>query len=250
MNITAKKPIPQKLKHDFIIEALFELRFDSSSVAEILVGRLADYEPWRAFQQRRLPVAELPVAIRNEPDLRFTPWFELADPAGNRSVRIGEHVLSYHQLAPYVGWTSFRPELHRAIEGLFERVPALKVKRLGLRYINGVRPELHGVLGITDLDVAVSVEGQSAPTKVNLNFISEVTAATGCAVRIANQSFVKGKLPETTAMIIDVDVFTDDADHLRDVDQVKAWVEFAHDTEKQQFFRLLKRSTIDALMEK
>ena len=55
---------------------------------------------------------------RLDQNLRYTPVFELRDPDRRRSVRIGPHVLSYHQLAPYSGWAEFKPELLRATEGL------------------------------------------------------------------------------------------------------------------------------------
>src|SRR2546427_129180 len=116
---TAGKAIPAKLKQDAIVEAIFEIRFDTSTIPEVLLGRLADYAPWKAFEQRRLPAYEIPDPVRQvDPNLRYTPVFELQHAAGQRSVRIGAHVLSYHQLAPYVGWPAFKPELIRAIQGL------------------------------------------------------------------------------------------------------------------------------------
>jgi hypothetical protein len=36
-------PLPKKLKDDAIVEAVFELRFDSSTLAEVFLGRIADH---------------------------------------------------------------------------------------------------------------------------------------------------------------------------------------------------------------
>ena len=78
MTTTLGKPIPQKLKHDAIVEALVEIRFDASTIPEVLLGRLADHEPWKGFDQRRLPAYEIPAPIRQaDANLRYNPWFEL-----------------------------------------------------------------------------------------------------------------------------------------------------------------------------
>ena len=68
--------LPNKLKHDAILEANFEIRFDAdpSSVAEIFLGRVADAGEWRGFTQRRLPMADIPAPVRRaDPSLRFQP---------------------------------------------------------------------------------------------------------------------------------------------------------------------------------
>ena len=58
--------LPKKLKTDAILEAVFEIRFepDPSLVSEILFGRFADADEWRAFRQVRLPAADIPASIR------------------------------------------------------------------------------------------------------------------------------------------------------------------------------------------
>jgi hypothetical protein len=53
-SITANQ-LPQKLKNDAIVEAIFEIRFDTSTILEVLIGRLADLVPWNGFKQQRLP---------------------------------------------------------------------------------------------------------------------------------------------------------------------------------------------------
>ena len=245
------KPVPDKLKHDAIVEALLEVRFDTSTIPEVLLGRLADNPSWRGFQQRRLPISEIPAPIRqSDRNLRFTPWFELADPERNRLVRIGEHVLSYHQLAPYVGWPVFSEELRKTVDALFDKAETVNVKRLGLRYINALRPDVHGIKGILDLDLEVVVAGESVPANINVNFTTEVHTNTSCTVRIATKEFVEGNLPETTSLVIDVDVFTNPSLRMKNSDEVKAWVGVAHSREKEQFFRLLTVERIAALTEK
>jgi len=243
------KPVPSKLKNDAIVEALFEMRFSASTIPEIFYGRLADHTPWKGFEQRRLPAYEIPAPIRQaDQNLRFQPVFELRD-AGNRAVRIGDQVLSYHRLPPYVGWSKFAPELHEAIDGLFAAVHGLTVQRLGFRYINAIRPDLHGIASISALDLTIAVASEPISKNVNLNFTTFLTEDTQCTVRLATAEFVQGVLPPNTSVVVDVDVFTKESFKTTERAKVKQWIEFAHVKEKEHFFRLLTDETISALKE-
>jgi uncharacterized protein (TIGR04255 family) len=248
---TAPKPIPKKLKHDAIVEALFEIRFSSAMIPEIFVGRLADFSPWKGLQQNRLPASELPETIRQaDANLRYAPIIELRDPKGARSIRIGAHVLSYHQLTPYVGWAAFKPELENVIHALFSRSEDTRIQRLGFRYVNAVTADHHGITQVGDLDLSISVAGDPVPDKVNLNFTVDLANEAHCTVRIATPHFISGKLPANTTAVIDVDVFTRDPLRAKMDDvAVKQWLDFAHDQEKNQFFRLFRHETIERLKE-
>ena len=246
-------PIPAKLKDDAIVEAVVEIRFDmpTRTIPEIFFGRLAEYEPWRGFEQRPMPASQIPGPLRRvDPNLRYQPVFELAATDSGRTVRIGPQVLSYHRLTPYVGWEKFKPELEEAIAGLFSKSGGLNVRRLGLRYMNALRTDVHGIGSISDLDLSLSIAGESVSGNVNVNFTTEVGNDTACTVRIATPDFVQGTLPPKTSVYIDVDVFTKDNFKTKDQTTVTNWIEFAHAKEKEQFFRLLTARTVDSLKER
>src|ERR1700683_441037 len=104
--------LPRKLKHDSIVEALLELRFETITISEVLFGRLIEHQYWKGFAQRRLPAYDIPDQIRQmDPTLRYIPIIELTAPDQKAVLRLGKSVLSYHRKAPYVGWTSFKTEL-------------------------------------------------------------------------------------------------------------------------------------------
>jgi uncharacterized protein (TIGR04255 family) len=247
--VSRGKPVPKKLKNDAIVEALLEVRFETETMPEILFGRLADYGPWKGFTQRRLPAYDLPAVMRQaDPNLRFHPVFELS--SEQRAVRIGPRVISYHRAVPYVGWERFWPELGETISGIFEKANGLVIHRLGLRYLNALRPDLHGVGSISDLDLEIKVASERVTGNVNLNFTVDVPNNTACTVRIATTEFVQGNLPPNTSVYVDVDVFTKDGFETRERKTVENWVRAAHDNEKGQFFRLLTDQTIEALEER
>jgi len=226
------------------------MRFDTGTIAEILFGRLADDDRWKGLEQQRLPVSDFPLQLRElDPNLRFAPVFELRDEKNHRAIRIGPHVLSFHQLAPYVGWQEFKPELTRAIEALFASADRLTLKRLGLRYLNAWRSDVHGIRSIRDLDVSISVDHEVLAGKMNLNFTTDVSTNDSCTVRIATTDFTQGSIPATTSVMVDVDVFTKEPIKIKTEAETKTWLEVAHTAEKSQFFRLLPVETIETLKE-
>jgi hypothetical protein len=46
--------LPKKLKDDSITEALLEIRFTSSDLDEVVVGRLSDFSGWEAYSKQRM----------------------------------------------------------------------------------------------------------------------------------------------------------------------------------------------------
>jgi uncharacterized protein (TIGR04255 family) len=243
--------IPLKLKHDFILEVLFELRFETSTLPEVLFGRLADHAPWRGFRQDPLPAYSVPAVMRQtDPNLRYQPVLQLSGEEGRRAVRIGPQVASYHRTSPYVGWTQFSAELEEFFQGVFEKSENTSVSRLGIRYINAATEKLHGIASITDLDLRVLVKDSQIGASVNVNYKNDHERDTQSLVRIATPDLVMGTIPSDAAIMIDVDVFTKEGFKTEVADEVKNWTGFAHEEEKRQFFRLLKPETIKALREK
>jgi uncharacterized protein (TIGR04255 family) len=245
-----KKDIPKKLKHDAIVEAILEIRFQTTTIPEMLFGRLADYQPWKDFSHSRLPAQDIPRAIREgDPYLKLQPLFALSN--SQCTVRIGPNAISFHRAAPYEGWSVFHPQIEEMITGLFQKADNLTVNRLGLRYLNSLQSDLHGIASILNLDLKMSVEDQSISGNVNLNFASDVADKTACTVRIATPEFVQGlSLQRPQASVyIDVDVFTKEPFEKRAEQDVQAWVTTAHTIEKDQFFRLLTEEKIKELRE-
>jgi len=195
------KRIPAKLENDAIVEAIFEIRFDMETLPEVIFGRLTDYDPWKGFRQSRLPAYNLPAPLRQaDPNLRYQPVFELQDSMHNRKVRIGAQVLSYHRLSPYNGWEYFKPELDEVIDGLFSKAEGLTIRRLGLRYINAIIPELHNSLSLANLDLKLSIANEDISDNVNINFTSQLSNDTQCTVRVSTTEFVQGAIPQNTSV--------------------------------------------------
>jgi uncharacterized protein (TIGR04255 family) len=249
----ASDQIPKKLKQDAIVEAILELRFDEpkAAIQEVFLGKLADWQAWKKFVPRRLPLAEFPAQIRTaDPNLRFQPLIELISEKRDRAVRFGPQVLSYHSQKPYPGWEKFKPELEDAANALFAVIPNMNIQRIGLRYINALLPDVHKIQSLSDLNMTLEVAKQKLTEHVNVNYTTNLSEDTQCTVRIATRDFVQGDLPEHTSAFVDVDVFTKDGFGATTAKKVHDWIEFAHTKEKEQFFRFLFPATIDLLRER
>lgn len=130
---------PTKLKKDGIIEALFEVRFATSIIPEMFVGRLAadiaSMAPQMALE--RMPIADLPAPMRRaDPNLAYQPTLQLKSTAGLRVGRVGDNVVSWHLLAPYAGWAVFKPEILQLLERTKKSIDDIRIARAGFRYLN------------------------------------------------------------------------------------------------------------------
>jgi uncharacterized protein (TIGR04255 family) len=247
-----KKSIPEKLKNDAIVEALFEIRFSMSTVPEVFFGRIADSTPWKSFKQASMPISQLPLALRQaDPNLRYQPLFQMVDEKEKRALRIGTNMISYSRGMPYVGWKVFKTELEEVIAVVFKKTHGLHVERLGLRYLNALKHDLHGIHSISDLDLKVEIANERITGSANLNVTTDATSDTASTVRVATTDFVQGDIPPGTSVYVDVDIFTN-SEGFQTTNQsfVREWIERAHSKEKAKFFQLLRESTIESLRER
>lgn len=87
----------EKLRDDPIVEALLEIRFESSELPEVVVGRISDMANWKSATKTPLPMSELPARMRLEnPQLRYLPLLEIKAINNIGAVRIGSNVFSLH----------------------------------------------------------------------------------------------------------------------------------------------------------
>lgn len=242
--------LPTKLTRDAIIEALLEIRFNvASALPEVMLGYFTGHASWKHFAPSRLPAAYIPELVRDaQEELRYQPTLELRAPEGGRALKLGTHVLSFHNLAPYMGWTEFQPALAEVVDALYDAGSGVAIQRLGLRYINAFNRKDHSINGIGDLNVEIDIGGNGLADHVNLNFSVDRGDHHRCVVRLATPDFVEG-VPAGATVIADVDIFTPRKPPGDNKDDVKRWVAEAHDIEKKAFFALLKDETIAALTE-
>ena len=242
--------LPKKLKVDAIVEAVLELRFepDPHAIVELLIGRLADTERWKSFNQVRLPVADVPSALRQaDPNLRYQPLFQLVARDGSVFIAIGSNVLVFSRRGKYPGWDVFGPELNAATDRLYEILPSAKVSRIGLRYINALLSTAHQINSVADLDLDIKVAKKALTKNVNLNYKDENKNGLEIMTRVASVDIAEGAVPENATVIVDIDVYTRNGYAASDAATVKQCIKDAHDAEKLSFFGLLGTAATERL---
>lgn len=240
-------PTPTKLKHDAILEALVEVRFQppENLAPEVVVGKLVSCDDWSAFDQNRLPLADIPAPVRQmDAVMRFQPIIEMVSNSRDMAVKVGERVLSFHAFKPYCGWDVFSPKIHGLVQHLFTSLPGVSVNRLGLRYINAFIPGVHGIDAVASLKVDIKVASESVTNNYNLNYNVVRGENLHCLVKIASPDFVQGALPKDVSGFVDVDVFTPTTFNAARGQEIFEWFEAAHGFEKEMFFRLLSEEQI------
>ena len=242
--------LPRKLKKDAIVEAICEVRFECTEVAELVIGRLADVKLWRDFAKTRLAGADIPAPIRDrEPAFRYQPIVELRNPQASRIVKVGSKVISYHVLKPYCGWDKFQPEIENMYEMVFNLFDGFNATRLGFRYINALTKNDHMIGNIIDLTSSVNIADVELHAPLNLNYRVKYGDQHEVAVRIASPEYVAGSVQDDMTVLIDVDVYTLKDFSATDNNIANAWTRKAHEYEKTEFFKLIPKTILAQLVE-
>jgi uncharacterized protein (TIGR04255 family) len=246
---------PAKLRDDAIVEAVCLLQFECRELPEVIIGRLSDAGTAQGFEASRLPIADIPFPLRNsDPNLMFQPTLALKAPDGSRIVQIGERVLSYHVVGAkrYCGWPQFKKELGETFKDLFEKLSKIEVRKISFRYVNALVANRHFIGGVHELNLKVFINEHQLDCPINLNYVFE-SGVHSVTTRVAHMSFVQvqggGSLPPGTTAIVDVEVTTPAKYNATNLGAALEWIEEAHTLEKQAFFKLIPRETLEKLTE-
>jgi uncharacterized protein (TIGR04255 family) len=241
--------IPRKLKRDAIAEALFEIRFQSDEIPEVVIANLLVFDRWRSFDKARLPAADVPWPIQvNDPNLNIQPHVQLTKQDRTEAGKIGPLVASYHMLAPYSGWAVFSPHIQALVAHCFASINGFQVTRAGLRYINILTKADHNIGQFSDLLLNVNVGGRKLDSHMTLHYAVSSGTAVQARITLSSPEMVSGPAGPFSALI-DVDVSTPDGFEAKSPDVVMSWLESAHQFEKEQFFSLIPEAILHTLVE-
>ncbi|MDX8442014.1 TIGR04255 family protein [Mesorhizobium australafricanum] len=238
--------LPSKLRADGVVEAILEIRFESSEIPELLLGKIVDFPAWKGWVPSRLPLSDIPLPIRRaDKNLQHQPLLQLSSPDGNEALKVGDNVVSRHALT-YPGWTAFEPRLLETFRLLYDRIPGLSVTRLGLRYVNLLHPDIHMIEDVNALNLTILVGDNRLTPPLNLNYRRKTTDWHETMIRIASPEFVTSA-HQGFSTLIDIDVYTPDGTVVPDYGTCVGWLNDAHAILKDHFFELLHDETIEAL---
>jgi len=244
---------PKKLKNDAITTVAFEVRFHSSELEEIIVGKLADWaqKKFPDAVKTRTGAADIPLPIRKS-NPQFTNLSTLdvssqLSPTSSRLVRAGNSVLGYISQGEYCGWDKLQQELHEAVDALMSSVPVTSILRLGLRYTNAFQPDRHFVTGLNDINFRLDVGGENISDSATANFAKRVAENHEVACRIGTPGYWTDQTPSGTVVIADFDVYSLSEMSASGSDDIKIWINQAHSFEKAAFASILPAELVEKL---
>lgn len=223
-----------------IFEAVVELRFESSLPEEVIPGLLFSGFKDKYPKTQRLPLSELPPAIRNsDSNLIFSPHFQFIQ--DKIVVNVGPRVFSVGCQYPYAGWEKYFAEIQDAFRKAIEIGLVTKAIRLGVRYINFFK----------DVDVF-------RKAKVSLDFDSESLIGNKNNLRteliegnyvkvihISNNANIAFQGQTLNGSIIDIDIVNNSGPSL--MTSLYELIAEAHNKEKLLFFSLLTEEFLKTL---
>ena len=212
-----------------------------------MLGRLLDAQCWEGYTQTRLPTADIPQPLREvDPNLRYQPLVELQKRDADRVAKIGSHVFSYHVARQYPGWTTFRTEIENTLRNVITKLKPPEFSRIGLRYINAIRPREHFVHGLADTNIVIKVGDHTLTESVNVNYNRTFGNHT-VTVKVATPDLVAGYIGPGYSLLCDIDVGSKAGDTIAGYDAAIQWIIDAHALEKTEFFGILPKNIIDKL---
>ncbi len=241
--------LPKKLKKEPLIDAVFEIRFSSSTAASsVLPGFFfAKWQP-KEWRVERLPIAEFPSQVRDvDPSLRYQPlvrihWDNFIIVIGDRSLGVGCKM-------PYLGWIKFKERIIEAVKLLAETKIVQNIERYALKYVDVVDGK----------NLAEQIQRVNMDVRVGAHTLREETFAV--RVEIPHDAFINvtniaatataivEKGPARKGVLVDIDTIcnyhTNDLNTL--LNQLPDRLDAIHIENKKMFFDCLKPETITYL---
>ena len=223
--------IPTKITPCPIVEAIAELRFVTNLPDDAVFGVIYDKLCNGFGETEKLPVLQLPEAIRSQdPNLKYTPHYKLHK--GNYRMQVGPKVFSLANVKEYVGWDTFSDKIKKTFEKLSELGIVDKIERFGLRYIN-----FFADINIYEKSMLqMQLEDKNLFKNDNNLTIVMKTGDFASKLAMVNNAQVKLQIPEKTAKgsIIDIDV---SLERKIKVENINELIENAHKEEKKLFLK-------------
>lgn len=225
---------PKRISPCPIIEAVVEIRFESDSPPEVIIGMLYQSFAPKFTKVDRLPILQLPEAIRlSDPNLVFQPYYRLT--SKNFAFQFGAKVITLNNSGTYVGWDIYYAKLVETITEVVKKGLIKNVLRLGIRYINFF--ENIDIYKKITLEVKMNntaLESRQLLTRAELSrgkFNGVLQVASNANIIIDNIA-KKGS-------IIDIDIGYNKSDNIFSTEFPQLLQE-SHEEEKKLFFGLLK----------
>lgn len=237
------KRMPLRLEKCPLVDALIEIRFESSIIGSAIFGIIYnlirnDYNG----TVTSLPILQVPEQIRrNDPNLKFKPLYRIE--AEKYIIQIGDDVLCISSKIPYTGWGEFSSRTIELIKKISGENIINRVLRIGHRYVNFFEGDIMDKLTISK----PTISGYQT------NNILVRTEIRDCddfidTVQITNSATYKSPFNTETLLgsLIDIDSFKEYGNNYF-LENLEKEINKVHTCEKNMFFSLLTDDFLDSL---
>ncbi len=232
---------PTKITPDPIIDAVVELRFNSSVPEDAVLGMLFSQIKSKYKEFKKLPVADLPREFRiNDPNLQFNPHYQCE--VGQYKLSVGPKVVSLTNPGKYAGWKEdFFPELSFVLKHLKDSNIADNFTRIGIRYIDFFE------LNIFDkINLSISLHGKPLDALQqtfnvifkNEDFLTRVQVVNNITARVGNTN--------KFGSVIDTDTYIESKKGFS-FEGIEKTIDNCHESSVKLFFDLLNKEFIETL---
>jgi uncharacterized protein (TIGR04255 family) len=148
--------LPKRLKNEPLIDAVFEVRFDSEAPVSVVLPGLLFNKLNGEKSIESLPIAQLPISIRKgDPNLKYAPLSRIN--WDRFFVNIGDNSLSISCKVPYAGWSIFKPAILNVMNELLESRLVKTVERYSLKYVDLIPvPDQKHHVSMVNLEVRIA----------------------------------------------------------------------------------------------
>lgn len=229
-----KVRLARKLNPAPIIEAIVEIRFDSTLSPGNVIDKLLQ-EFGKEYATKNLPLFDIPEGLRDaDPQFRYLPVKQLIK--DGLIVQIGGRVISFVNKGSYIGWSSLREKVELMIKTLKGANVVSKYLRLGVRYLNIFNLNILENINLLVATPVKQVVGEKLDLSLGLNY-KQYKAN----LRLSNNLHTIQNGEKVIGTLIDIDTFVEGFDEKTVFDLVDG----AHDCEKRIFFALVKQDFIE-----
>jgi len=236
--------LPSKLKHDFILEAIFELRFEPGPPSEAVFGLIYPIivKKFSDLKHIVLPFSQLPEVVRNN-DIQFKYQALNRFQKEGLSISIGPRVISFSILNPYIGWSCWKPDILEILNSLSVEKVIKNVERTGLRYLNFIERDVFPLIKaeIKIIDSTVKPISTTVRTEIAEGEYKK-------ALQLANDASINENGQIIRGSLIDIDIARNKTIQNNEFRiNLETILDKSHKMAKQLFFDILKDEFLDEL---
>lgn len=127
--------LPKKLAKEPLVDAVFEMRFESSMPVSSIWPGILYSELHGEKTLEHLPAVGLPRELRDsDPNLAYTPLCKLS--WGDFWILIGDRVFAVAAKIPYQGWASFKQAIIKAYSIVLCTSMVNSISRCSIKYVD------------------------------------------------------------------------------------------------------------------